>query len=180
MKLDYRIIEGKKYLDCFDTDIAKKFIGKKGYFADNNYAFLNIKSDDYTVYYATLTRVDEFEQIAFYDNFNGKHYYFLPEEWIVNNIKRKKYRPYTIYEWNKEYHLGDIITMRPKINHSIVDHKVFIEYSDNSALVYLGYMNYTLEELLEEYEVFKNGEWKPFGIEIDLDYEIEPLFEIEE
>ena len=32
MKLDKRIKEGKRPLDCFDTEIAKEFIGKKGLF----------------------------------------------------------------------------------------------------------------------------------------------------
>ena len=31
MKLDSRILEGKKPLDCFDVEEAKQFIGKKGY-----------------------------------------------------------------------------------------------------------------------------------------------------
>lgn len=88
-------------------------------------------------------------------------------------MKRKKYRPYTIDEWNKKYSLCDVITMRAKINHDMVGHKVFIGYYDNLSLVYLGNMNYTLKELAEEYEVFENDEWKPFGIEVD--YDIEPL-----
>lgn len=35
MKLDPRIIEGKKPLTALDTDVAKQFIGKECYFADN-------------------------------------------------------------------------------------------------------------------------------------------------
>ena len=36
MKLDSRIIEGKTYLDCYDTEIAKKFIGKECYLSEGN------------------------------------------------------------------------------------------------------------------------------------------------
>ena len=86
MKLDKRIKEGKRPLDCFDTDVAKQFIGKNGYFADNNYAFIDITSDDYPICYATLTSVDEFQRIAFYDNFDVRHYYFLPEEWVKKEL----------------------------------------------------------------------------------------------
>ena len=39
MKLDKRIIEGKKPLSCIDTDEAKQFIGKQGYFCRG---FVNI------------------------------------------------------------------------------------------------------------------------------------------
>ena len=35
MNLDPRIIEGKRPLDCFDTDAAKEFIGKACYFGIN-------------------------------------------------------------------------------------------------------------------------------------------------
>ena len=40
MELDSRIIEGKRPLTCSDVDIAKQFIGKKGYFSHyvDNYA----------------------------------------------------------------------------------------------------------------------------------------------
>lgn len=167
MKLDYRIIEGKKYLDCFDTDIAKKFIGKKGYFADNNYAFLNIKSDDYTAYYATLTRVDEFQQIAFYDNFDGKHYYFLPEEWV--NLK-KKYRPYSLSEWIEQHEIGDIIHFRSKSDGTEIRHMYLgtwhkLESRNGYVLITLGDSSYSLERLFEDYEIEVDGDWLPFGIE---------------
>ena len=33
MELDKRIKEGKKPLDCFDIQKAKKFLGVKGYFS---------------------------------------------------------------------------------------------------------------------------------------------------
>ena len=42
MELDKRIIEGKKPLDCFDIDIAKQFIGKKGFFGAHESQFMNL------------------------------------------------------------------------------------------------------------------------------------------
>ena len=35
MKLDPRIIKGKKPLTCFDSEYAKQFIGKKGFLQIN-------------------------------------------------------------------------------------------------------------------------------------------------
>ena len=42
MELDKIIKEGKRPLTCFDIEIAKQFIGKKGYFSHyiDNYADL--------------------------------------------------------------------------------------------------------------------------------------------
>lgn len=163
MKLDKRIIDGKKPLDCFDTDVAKQFIGKKGYFADNNYAFIDITSDDYPICYATLTRVDEFHRISFYDNFDVRHYYFLPEEWI--NLK-KKYRPYSISEWIEQYEIGDIIHYRSKSDGTEIRH-IYLgtRHRPESVKITIGDSSYSLERLFEDYEIEVDGDWSPFGVE---------------
>ena len=163
MKLDKRIIEGKKPLDCFDTDVAKQFIGKKGYFADNDYAFIDITSDDYPISYATLTGVDEFHRISFYDNFDVRHYYFLPEEWI--DLK-KKYRPYSISEWIEHHEIGDIIHYRSKSDGTELLHMYLgTRHKQESVKITLGDASYSLEHLFEEYEIEVDGEWRPFGVE---------------
>lgn len=166
MKLDKRIIEGKKPLDCFDTEIAKEFIGKKGYFADNNYAFIDITSDDYPICYATLTSVDEFHRIAFYDNFDVRHYYFLPEEWVKE--PEKKYRPYTLNEWIGQYEIGDIIHYRSKSDGTELLHMYLgTRHRPESVKITLGDSSYSLECLFEDYEIEVNGEWIPFGVEVE-------------
>lgn len=43
MKLDPRIIEGKEPLTALDTEEAKQFIGKEGYFADCLAILTNIR-----------------------------------------------------------------------------------------------------------------------------------------
>lgn len=165
MKLDKRIIEGKKPLDCFDTEIAKQFIGEKGYFADNDYAFIDITSDDYPISYATLTSVDEFQRIAFYDNFDVRHYYFLPEEWI--NLK-KKYRPYSLSEWIEQYEIGDIIHYRCKSDGTELLHMYLgTRHRPESVKITIGDSSYSLECLFEDYEIEVDGEWKPFGVEVE-------------
>lgn len=165
MKLDKRIIEGKKPLDCFDTDVAKQFIGKKGYFADNDYALIDITSDDYPISYATLTSVDEFHRIAFYDNFDVRHYYFLPEEWI--NLK-KKYRPYSLSEWIEQYEIGDIIHYRCKSDGTELRHMYLgTRHRPESVKITLGDASYSLEHLFEEYEIEVDGDWLPFGVEVE-------------
>ena len=170
MKLDKRIIEDKKPLDCFDTDVAKQFIGKNGYFADNNYAFIDITSDDYPICYATLTSVDEFQRIAFYDNFDVRHYYFLPEEWVIK--PEKKYRPFTLSEWIEQHEIGDIIHFRSKSDGTEIRHMYLgtwhkLESRNGYVLITLGDSSYSLEHLFEDYEIEVNGEWIPFGVEVE-------------
>ncbi len=41
MKLDSRILKGKKPLTCFDLKEAEKFEGKEGYFSDRPRDFAN-------------------------------------------------------------------------------------------------------------------------------------------
>lgn len=42
MKLDPRIVEGKKPLDCFDAEEAEKFVGQKGYASDDVSTFTDL------------------------------------------------------------------------------------------------------------------------------------------
>ena len=46
MKLDNRIIEGKKPLDCFDAEEAEKFVGQMGYAADDISMFADLDSTE--------------------------------------------------------------------------------------------------------------------------------------
>ena len=46
MKLDNRIIEGKKPLDCFDAEEAEKFVGQMGYAADDISKFADLDSTE--------------------------------------------------------------------------------------------------------------------------------------
>lgn len=170
MKLDKRIIEGKKPLDCFDTEIAKQFIGKKGYFADNDYAFIDITSDDYPISYATLTSVDEFHRIAFYDNFDVRHYYFLPEEWV--DLK-KKYRPLTDEEFLNLYDLGKLHSIRRvdvQGRYILTDVYFGKEDRKEKASIFVCFNSYSkaysLTNLFKDgFEYFDGKEWKPFGVE---------------
>lgn len=42
MKLDPRIIEGRKPLTCFDAEEAEKFVGQKGYVSDDISTFTDL------------------------------------------------------------------------------------------------------------------------------------------
>ena len=61
MKLDSRIIEGRKPLTCFDTDEAKQFIGQEGYFANSIDEFCDLND----VIDGKLFDVDDSTNISF-------------------------------------------------------------------------------------------------------------------
>lgn len=165
MKLDSRIIEGKKPLDCFDEDIAKQFIGKKGYVTDFLQDFCNLNK----VKVSELKTVLHTELFCYLCGSVGKKY-FLPLEWVKE--PKKKYRPYTLAEWIGQHTIGDVIRYRCKSQKTELRH-LYVGYgygigmdikNTTSGTLTLGVASYTLDYLLEDYEIEVNGEWLPFGV----------------
>ena len=165
MELDKRIIDGKKPLDCFDTEIAKQFIGQRGYFSHyiDNYADLK------NTILGTLGNTGDTYHESFccteqpFDNYYYE--FFIPEDWVKE--PEKKYRPYTVMEFIKEYPLGSYLHFRPK-SKTIEMHRIIDGYNDclnGAGTLFLCGVIFSMSELYDNYEIFKNGEWQPFGIE---------------
>ncbi len=162
MKLDKRIVEGKKPLDCFDEDIAKQFIGKKGYVTDFLQDFCNLNK----VKVSELKTVLHTELFCYLCGSVGKKY-FLPLEWVKE--PEKKYKPYIVMEFIKEYPLGSHVHFRPK-DKMIEMHRIVDGYNDclnGAGILFMCGAMYSLLELYDKYEIFEDGEWKPFGIEVE-------------
>lgn len=181
MKLDGRIIEGKKPLDCFDVDIAKQFIGKKGYVTD----FLQDFRDLSKVKVEELRQVLHTELFCYLCGATGRKY-FLPVEWVKK--EPEKYRPYRLREFLHKFKFGGAIYIRPKNSKTNEERMViFSEYrtelckdeSNNAesvcltgiehhlkSVVCLGIREYDLTTLFENYEYFDadGKEWKTFGV----------------
>ena len=173
MKLDPRIIEGKRPLDCLDVDIAKPYIGQKGYFANCLCAFQDLKSIDYHLTYATLKEVNSQRTMAFADDFDDDEFsYFLPEKWVQEKEPEPVWKPYDIESWEKQYDIGDTVEYRRK-ELEITKVVAYLGYERNTSgkiLILLGDLWYTFEELFENYEIhdyrYNNNhrvEWRPFG-----------------
>lgn len=171
MKLDSRILEGKKPLDCFDVDIAKQFIGKKGYFCDHRSGFTNISNLVEDVL-RDITPDDNYCEV--YKTNCTSWEYFLPEEWIKEPEEKpeKKYRPYTLAEWIGQHTIGDVIRYRCKsqkieLRHLYVGYAYGIGKNINEigvGTLTLGVASYTFNYLFEDFELFYNGRWLPFGV----------------
>ena len=187
MELDSRILEGKTYLDCFDTEVAKGFIGKECYLSDGVASFANVDN----LNKAVLIEVDD-ENIKPYTLENIRWRYssnfILPCEWVKE--PEKKYRAFSLNEFLERYKIGDTVTFRMKKDEHIPEAEFLIEYkrmitgyeilpedkdTPGKGSILLGGCPPTgLARLFEFYEI-KNSYycpavWQPFGI-IDEDKE---------
>ena len=170
MELDSRIIEGKRPLSCFDTEEAKQFDGKEGYFANSIDEFCDLNE----VIDGKLFDVDDSTNIPFNcsDTVGDDYYYsfFLPKEWVKNE---PEWRPYLIDEWLQEHNFGDMIEFR----HKSIKRELTAMFTgqireiDGTMRIILGANAYDFDELFEHYELIdktNDGKfvWRPFGVEV--------------
>ena len=159
-KLDPRIKDRKYIFDCFNANEAKKYIGKKCYVTDWFERFENI---EWTGKGTLLGIDDDGHFVAEYDRFM----YCLPFDFVVP--KEKKFRPYTLNEFLKEFPMNTTITMRKKGDNDCVitctctGYRTRIRGTD----VCLGVEWISLGTLADEYEYqYMYSEiWKHFGVE---------------
>lgn len=174
MELDKRIMPGKRPLNCFDTEQAEEFIGKKCYFSDEARDFMNLdKADGDTMFYvAELQNIWTAEEYCFADNSNDWRF-ILPCEWVKPEEPEKKYRPLSYKEFWRLFDFGDGVCFRRK-GQDTAEFSMFLGYEIDSdgnrdeipgeGKVNLGGNRYTLAELFKDYEICINGEWQPFGV----------------
>lgn len=176
MKLDKRILEGKKPLDCFDTAIAKQFIGKKGYFSHyiDNYADLKntalgtLGSTGNTFHESFCCTEEPFD--------NYYYEFFIPAEYVKPEEPEKKYRAFSLNEFSELYAIGDVVTYRLK-DCEVIEQSMLIGFQSSddedipgNGYVLIGNCRYGFMELFNNYELKHLDHWQPFGI-IDEDKE---------
>ena len=101
MKLDSRIKDRNHIFDCFGIDEAKQYIGKVCYLSNCLSAFRNLDKVDID----TLKYIDENDHFCGSDKLFA---YCLPVE-LVAPKNEKKYRPYTLEEFQKIFTIGQLI-----------------------------------------------------------------------
>ena len=178
MELDKRIKEGKRPLNCFDTEQAMQFIGKQCYFSDDATDFMDLdKADGDTLFYvAELQNIWTAEEYCFADNSNA-YRFILPFEWVKPEESKepeKKYRPFSLEEFLKIFDIGDQIDFKGKGYCDEVKVAMFTGYitdvdrSDDetpgAVELMLGCFHYSLLDLFKDYELFLDDEWQPFGV----------------
>ena len=158
MKLDPRIIDGKRPLTCFDAEEAKVFIGKACYFTNNlrEYADLTTVTTK-----RTLGRVESY----FYSEFDsGMYAYCLPCDWVTED---KKYRPFADtkeFFIKTNFEVGDVLYVRSKSDNT-EHHLMIIGWTEDTVILGELY-RLTFKVLFDKFELW-DGEDKfiPFGVE---------------
>ena len=172
MELDKRIKEGKRPLNCFDTELAKKFIGKECYLSNNVASFANVDS----LYKAVLKEVDE-EAINTYTLENTRWRYssnfILPCEWVKPEEHEEIYRAFSRNEFSELYAIGDVVTFRLK-DCEVIEQSMLIGFQSShdedipgNGYVLIGNCRYGFMELFNNYELKYLNHWQSFGIEIE-------------
>lgn len=166
MKLDKRIIDRQYIFDCFNADKAREFIGEDCFMTNDIELFKNL--DSINVY-----KLDKIED-GFYDEEEDEYFDFcLPVRF--SQPKEKKYRPYTLMEFQEQFHIGCSITFRRKSASTSQKCLILLGYEfteiehETTEIIIIGRDRYDLQELFEryEYQLSYTDDFKPFGVEVE-------------
>ena len=170
MELDKRIKEGKRPLTCFDTEQAKEFLGKECYFTNAYCTF----EDLHRIPKSELQYISNDKDAS--DPYKTACYFYpfcLPCEWVEEEKKEPKYRPYTLAEWADQHEIGEVIHFMNKdykqefnvmYTGYVIEHGEDIEDIRTIGRIMLMGTAYFLEDLFENYVICINGIWQPFGV----------------
>lgn len=155
MELDKRIKKGKRPLNLFDTKVVEKYIGGECYFSNVLEDFINLQNTQKRTLKGVYTR-------QFRDTTDDFWYFCLPCEWVEEEKKEPKYRPYTIDTFLKKFKLGDSIILRYK-GSDTYEELLFTGYSGEN--VHLGACVFGFNSLFNAYEFgIHYDEFVPFGV----------------
>lgn len=106
---------------------------------------------------------------------NQKFQFFIPENELLP--KEKRYRPYTLMEFNDKFTVGRPIKFREKGREGCERYLILNGYmheqreGQTSTYIYIGSYPYTLDELFHAYEwqVHYTEDFEPFGVEVEVE-----------
>lgn len=167
MKLDSRILDGKKPLTCFDVENAKQFIGKKGYFTQGIDDYADLKN---TVF-GTLGSVEDTDRLSFVcteETFDNYYYeFFIPAEWVKE--PKKKYRALTNTEFVDLFDSGKLRSIRLKDNSTkrlerLIITDIYVQGDYLYAKLNSSDTGYGPAYFFSKCEYFDGKDWQPFGV----------------
>ena len=164
MELDKRIMSGKKPLTAFDV-MESKFIGTDCYFSDKPSDFADLSKCQV----GKLMSLDAVSGMfgASKNNSYAVFYFCLPCEWVEEEKKEPKYRPFKDHAEYKEYLNDGIIESWIQIREKLTGEVSELMYVGGSeAIICLGAYSFDLNNLFYDFELFNEstGEWQPFGV----------------
>lgn len=174
MKLDDRIMDGKKPLNCFDTEEAESYVGKECYFSDDMFPFANMsdKTNRDLIYKGILLKVWTDGSDPYATDLQRFYTYCLPCEWVTES-EEKKLRPYTFMEFQDKFTVGRPIKFREKGKLGCERYLILNGYWHEmrnglvTTYIYIGPHSYSLDELFNCYEWQEHytSDFQPFGVE---------------
>ena len=166
MKLDTRIMDGKRPLNCFDTEEAESYVGRECYFSDEVFPFANMsdKTNRALIYKGILLKVWPDGSDPYETDSQRFYTYCLPCDWVT---VEKKYRPFADtkeFFIKTNFEVGDLICIRSK-PHNHEYHLLIIGWTDE-GLMLGNFSEMTFDELLDKFELWDGEDnFKPFGVE---------------
>ena len=164
IELDKRIIEGKKPLTAFD-ELDSKYIGTDCFFSDKPSDFTDLSKCQV----GKLMSLDAVSGMfgASKNNSYAVFYFCLPCEWVEEEKKEPKYRPFKDHAEYKEYLNDGIIESWIQIREKLTGEVSELMYVGGSgAIICLGAYSFDLNKLFYDFELFNENtcEWQPFGV----------------
>ena len=163
IELDKRIIKGKRPLTALDTDVAKEFIGKQCYFADNIEDFSNL--DNTNVLKGFLTDIDDNEMISGCFKSNGIRssffgHFIVPCEWLKEEELAPKHIDFEAAKKDSNFELCEMYG-----NELLFDTKNNIFYtSDGNVHTYLTVLAQRHYNEEQTKEVMIEKKYRPYTI----------------
>lgn len=153
-------------------------VGKMGYFANSIHLFKNLEGLDgikygKLMYLSDLDHGGDKSDKCFVCDNHWAYRYFIPEDALKPIEKKKKYRPYTLYEWINFHKIGEVIHFRHKsinmaFHHMYMGYDVVTDTIDaGTGRISMGNANYAFDYLFQYYEIEVGGEWLPFGMKVE-------------
>lgn len=168
LKLDKRIKSRKDIFDCFNSEKAEKYIGERGYFANNLSDFSDLVGKHPNS--GTLGAIHQDLDSPFYLQESVTVYSFFLPKCLVESEKFS--RPFSLTEFKaklpKMLFPDALIHFRNNENGS---EEYALKYNgyiieDGTTFICLGSREYSLENLFKNGEYLdKDGEWNIFGVE---------------
>ena len=164
MNLDKRILPDKKPLTAFDV-MESKFIGTDCYFSDKASDFGDLSNCQVGTLVSRNGMTGGFN--ATKNNSYANFDYCLPCEWVEEEKKEPKYRPFKDHAEYKEYLNDGIIESWIQIREKLTGKVSELMYVGGSeAIICLGAYSFNLNNLFIDFELFNENtcEWQPFGV----------------
>ena len=168
MELDKRIKDTGSILTCFSPEAATEHMGQKGYFTNSidDYQSLEQFTD-----FRTVSEVTD-DDTPFCTG-QRCYQFFLPAEFVRPAEEKKKWRPYSLMEFEDKFTIGRPIRFREKDKTGLERYLILngyakAQYSTGTTdYIHIGSTPYTLKELFEDYEWLSQDteDFEPFGVE---------------